>query len=580
MPLDALTIAALRQDLGRRILQARIEKIFQPNRGDLLFLLRKGAMQYRLYFSSDTPNAWLGLIASAPDNPPSAPAFCMLLRKYLAGGRIIALTQPPFERLLDLTVEHYDEAEGLAERILHFEFMGRRGNAILTDRDGRILDALWRTAEESKRPLEPGALYQPPSAAGRLNPADLAPGTFANLLTRAPAGEPLAKLLQAKLLGLSPSAIAGLLERADLQPAQEAASLSREAGERLWAALADLMERVQAGAFQPHLIIEVDGKLLDVVPFPIPAPPGARLESVSSLAEAVGNVYGRAARERHLGAIRSSLTARVRKEAAKVERKRQKQETELTAAGEADLHRAQGETLLAHLAEVPKGLREVELPSLTEPGAVVKIVLDPSLSASANAQACFRRYQRARRGRTAIAAQLAKTGEELAYLKGLAYYLAAAESEAELAEIAAEMAAEGLLPKEKKQTTKPPGPHQYVSRDGLAILVGRNSRQNEHVTFKLAEPGDTWLHVREIPGAHVIVKNRGGRLSADTLLDAANLAVHFSQARTGSKVPVDYTERRHVRKRPGGRPGLVHYTHFQTVIVDPAPEILARLLET
>lgn len=578
MTLDAPLLAALRRDLEERILHARIDRIHQPNRGDLLFTLRKGAVRHLLYFSADTPGPWLGLVPGAPENPASAPAFCMLLRKYLAGGRIIGLVQPSFERLLSLRVEHFDETTGLAARLLHLEFMGRRGNAVLVDADGAILDALWRTPPGGERVLEPGAPYIGPSAAGRLNPGTLARGTFDNLLAYS-SERPLRELLQAKLLGLGAASIAALLAGAGVDPAKPAGALSAAEQDRIWSRLADLAERVRREEFDPRLVLDADGAPLGILAWPEPQAPGRRLEKIDDLAAAVGAFQGRAAEDRRLAGRRSSLAARIRAELARARRKLDKQEQELAAAGEADLDRTRGELLLAYLHLVPRGAGEADLPAPDGSGAMVKIPLDPALSPSENAQAYFRRYQRAKRGRTAIAAQMAKTAAELSYLRDLDFAIFAAENAADLAEIEAEMAAQGLLPRAKAGKPAPSGgPLRYRSRDGLEILVGRNNRQNEEVTFRLADPGDTWLHVREIPGAHVIVKHRSAPLSPEALLDAANLAVYHSRAREGSKVPVDYTERRHVRKQPGGRPGAVHYDHFQTVIVDPDPEILGELL--
>ncbi|MGE5549442.1 MAG: NFACT family protein [Bacteroidota bacterium] len=579
MPLDALSLAAIRQDLETKIIQARCERIFQPGRGDLLFLLRKGAEQYRLYFSADTPCPWLGLADSLPGNPANPPAFCMLLRKYLAGGRILRLTQPPYERLVSLGVEHYDELTGLSERTLHLELMGRRGNAVLVDPDGMILDALWRTPEESARPLLPGIPYQAPPAGNRLNPETIAEGTFRNLLAYAPPRTTVAKILQEKLLGLAPTTVAGLLDQAGLASGRLACDLSEPEVAALWTALARLAGRVRSGDLAAQAIFDPDGRAVEISAFPNPCAAGHAQVPIREPAAEAGRIYMRIAAGERVARRRNELLAKVRADQARARRKYQKQLEEAAAAGQADVFREYGDLLLANLHLVPRGADAVELASFLDPNRKIVVDLDRALSPSANAQAYFRRYQRAKRGQMAIAAQLARTEDTLHYLDQLAYSLAAAETESELAEIAAEMAAEGLLPKAKTAAVKQSGPRRYVSLEGVEILVGRNNRQNEHLTFGVAEPADTWLHTRQIPGAHVIIKQgKAAGVSDATLIDAANLAVYYSQARRGTKVPVDYTQRRHVRKRPGGHPGLVNYDRFQTVIVDPDQEILTRLL--
>lgn len=575
MGLDALVIAGLRRELEGRLLGARLERLFQPYRGDLLFSFRKGNEGYRLYFSADTPLPWVGLVEAAPENPASAPAFCMLLRKYLLGGRLLGVAQPVFERRLCLIFERYEEGIGPSTGHLHLELMGRRGNAVLVDREGRILDALWRKAGGG-RCLEPGAVYLPPPVEGRLDPTALGRTTLMNLLAYAPAETTLADLLQRRFLGFSPRTVRDLLAAAGLAPAEKVGELTEEGKERLWAALSALMERVRRAEFLPCL---VEG---EVLPFPPPDAEERVVEMVPSLAFALGAVYGAAAAKGRREKLRAGLTERIRTHLARAARKREKQREELAAAGKADTHREYGELILAHLGEIPRGASVVELPSPADPAEKITVPLDPALSATANAQAHFRRYQRARRGRAAIAAQLAKTEEEIAYLEGLAYALEAAEDEAALAEIAEEMAGQGLLPAAKAAKARRPSlPRGFRSRDGLEILVGRNNRQNEELTFGIASPHDLWFHVRNLPGAHVILRcTRRENPPETSLFEAALLAVHFSRAREGTKVAVDYTERKHVRKRPGGRPGAVHYERFRTLIMDPEPDLIQRLLAT
>ncbi|MGQ9780541.1 MAG: Rqc2 family fibronectin-binding protein [Bacillota bacterium] len=574
MSLDALVIAGLRRELEGRLLGARLERLFQPYRGDLLFSFRKGNEGYRLYFSADTPLPWVGLVETAPENPASAPSFCMLLRKYLLGSRLLRVDQPGGERRLALAFEGYEEVSGPCSYFLYLEFMGRRGNAVLVDREGRILDALWRKGGEGGRAVEPGTLYFPPAKEGRLEVTDLAAATLMNLLAYAPPETELSALLKQKFLGLAPQTIRFLLLTAGLAPTKKVGELAEEEKERLWQAIARLAACIRQGELQPCLCRG------EILAFPLPGQE-EEVERIPSLARAIGEIYGAAAARARQEKLRASLLAKVRTHLERALRKREKQRQELATAGEAETLREYGELILAYLAAIPKGAREVTLPSLADPTNEIAVPLDPALSASENAQVYFRRYRRAKRAQTAVAAQLAKTEEEIAYLESLCYAVETAEDETILAEIAEEMAAQGLLPAEKTtpRMKKSASPRRFFSQDGLVILVGRNNRQNEEVTFRLAAPDDLWFHVRGAPGAHVILKCPSRREPPPTsLLDAALLAVYFSRAREGSKVAVDYTRRKHVRKQPHGRPGAVYYERFQTLILDPLPERLAKLL--
>lgn len=579
MQLDAVGVAAIRKELADRLLNARLERITQPSRGDLLFALRKGTLQYRLFFS-ETPRPWLGLIEKTPANPASPPAFCMLLRKYLPGGRIVRILQPSFEKRLSLAVEHFENVGGLIEYCLHFELMGRHGNVIIADQNGLILDALRRTKGESAgRRLEPGLPYQPPDASSRINPDGLAADTFHNLLHYAPPDTTLHDLLQRKLLGLSPETIAEMAAAAGLTPDRKISSLAMGEREALRSILNTLVATVHAERFDPREITNTDGRMQAVSPLPsLRTLEGMVQKPTPCFSSAFGDLMLRETRQEHLARRRRSVAGRIETGIAKLERKQAKQLVELSRSEQAELHKERGNLLLAHLGGIPKGASSVEMPSFEDPFAPITIPLDPALNPSANAQMHFRRYQRAKRAQKAVAAQLAKTGDDLAYLREIAFNLSLAETEEELAEIAAEMDGGTPAAANKKAVTSPEY-RRFLSLDGWEMYIGRNSKQNERLTFGLAGPEDLWLHARQIPGAHVIVKQKDNdRLPPSTLLDAANLAVYHSRARDGSKVAVDYTRRKHVRKRPGGHPGMVHYDRFQTVIIDPDREILRRLI--
>jgi predicted ribosome quality control (RQC) complex YloA/Tae2 family protein len=310
-------------------------------------------------------------------------------------------------------------------------------------------------------------------------------------------------------------------------------------------------------------------------------------------------VYGQLAEAQRLQAQRQRLRERIRSQREKVLRRLDKQEEELRSCLGADEHRLRGELLLAHLRHVPRGAAEVRLPDFADPGRTVTIPLDPRLSPSANAQAYFRRYQKARRARSLVEARLEETRSELAFLEESLRAAEQAETAADLQAVAEDLEREGYgtgvpgigdgSPRRRSAAKRDgraagPAPLAFRSSDGWTILVGRSARGNDHLTMHLAAPEDWWLHAKGLPGAHVVIRTPPGPRADDapppaTLREAALLAAHYSTARHGSHVPVDWTRRRHVWKPRGARPGFVLYRGERTVEVTPDPSRLPPRIE-
>ncbi|NLM36509.1 MAG: fibronectin-binding domain-containing protein, partial [Firmicutes bacterium] len=524
------------------------------------------------------------LLTEKPEYPLRPPAFCMLLRKYLQGGRIVSLTQPPWERVLQLQIEVYDPDTGLTTLSLVFEAIGPSSNLVLVNSDGLILDALRRFTGSTQREREImlGKPYLPPPAPGLYHPANLTWVAWERIGQLSPGELKIATVLAKEIFGLSRPLQEETMQRAGVTAPMTVAEVGADRWRRLYEEITAWNRRA-AEETVCFLYLDSTGAPLDFFPYQPLHLPVERLKPVAGVNHAIVATLHRRSLEAVYQQKRSALKSTIKKAIQKAAQKRARQEAELATAAEADTYRLYGELITAHLHEIKRGQTELIVPNYYHPQAAeVTIPLDPLLSPIANSQLYYKKYNKAKKGLEKIRAQLERTEMELAYYASLESSLENSLTYGDLLEIETEMAEAGLLkPKSPaKQQANPPvknRPSLFRTADGWEILVGRNNKQNDQLTMKTAAPHDLWLHTQKIPGSHVILRTQGRTVPPDVLMVAANLAVYFSKARGSSKVPVDYTERRHLRKPTGAPPGFVVYNRYQTLIIEPDPESLARV---
>lgn len=572
---DSLTLAAVSRELHARLEGARIEKIHVPTPTEMLWQLRGGREVFRLLFSVRGAFSRVHLTESRPENPAQPPMFCMLLRKHLEGARVLRVEQVGLERVIQFVTTGRDELGDPIERVLVAELTGKHSNLILLDRpDGTVLGSL-RTVTLSmsrERQIFAGIPYDPPPIpANRQDPRDVTGDALVALLAREGS---LESGILSGVHSLSKIAIAQICADAGLSPKAEAQGLEAEAIARLCATWERAMANIQEGRFYAERSSGAGWDYRVLWTKPEPPPP--------SDANAMLDRYysGIEAGER-LEALRAVLSKDVKERLAKL-RTRQERIHEGVLAGErADEQKQWGELILAYGWGLASGATELEAPNhYVEDAPLVKVPLDSRLTPSENAQRYFRRYQKAKAGMEVSLRLLAEGEEEIRYWESVATAIAQATRPSDLAEIRQELHPEpegkGRPP---RGTKKPPEsqPSRFVSSDGLEILVGRNNRQNDLLTLKLARPDDWWFHTQIIPGSHVLVRGVGGELPERTRDEAAMLAAWFSQARSSSKVPVVFTRKRFVKKPSGAKPGMVIYEQEKTLYVTPDAEEIAKL---
>lgn len=571
---DSITLAAVAAELQRLTPGARLEKIHLPTPYEMVWQFRAAGKQERLLFSTRGHYARLHLTKRRFENPKQPPMFCMLLRKHLEGSRILRVEQLELERVVQIVTAGRDELGDPTERALVAEVTGKHANLILLDKPWGTIMGSMRTVTEAisrERQILPGLPYDPPPISkAKRDPRRMTLEGLYELLSQGGSSE--AAILKG-VHSLSRTAIAQLLVEAGIDPKSPGDLLEAEALTRLLGVWQRGMHAIAEGWFCPDF---AGGPGWDyrVWCFGTSAP-----DSVV-ISPALDAYYGDREHAERMHAQRTALMSLVTERLDKL-KKRESILLEAVRTGEeAEQMRQWGELIQSYGYGLPLRADHLEADNYFEAGAGrVTIPLDPRLSPMENAQRYFKRYQKAKAGLEASERFHAEATAEIAYWEGVSTAIALCESPAELNEIRLE-----LQPETHGKQAKPPQatePLRYRSSDGLEILVGKNNRQNEHVTMKLARPDDWWFHTQNIPGSHVVVKASGG-LPERTREEAAMLAAYFSQARGSSKVPVIFTQRRFIKKPSGAKPGFVTYEHERTLFVTPDAAAVDKLgrLET
>ena len=586
MAFDSTVMAAVARELHQTLAGGRISKIYQPEPTSLALLVYANGKNHRLLLSADARFARIHLTTVEKKNPAAPPTFCMLLRKYVEGGKIISVSQPGRERICRIQIGVTDELGNPAEFTLIAEVMGKHSNVVLVGPQGRIVDAIRRVTEEVNRYREllPGLPYIAPPPLAKLDPAGVTARVMAPLITEPQA--PAWQVLLDRCDGLSPLMAREAAARAGVAPEAPIGGVDLE---RLTAAVRELAGPAE---YDPRLLYDPQGRLKDFHVLPLVHWPGRSEGGFATVSACLDAFYGRREENDRIAALRGSLARIVRDELGRVRRKLTAQEQSLATAENAEAFRMQGELITANLWRIAKGQTEAVVENYyDESGGTVTIPLDPALGPAENAQQYYHRYQKARSGLAMIREQLEKSRAERDYLEQVEASLDEARSLPDLEEIRRELRLEGYLSERRAPKDAAPQPREEKaapplvvrSSDGLEIWIGRNNRQNDYLTLKLAAPHDLWFHTKEIPGSHVILRCPPGQeIPERAIFEAAALAAYHSKGRDSASVPVDYALRKHVRKPSGARPGMVIYDHNKTLWVTPDPElnpILKRHLE-
>ncbi len=575
--MDTFILNAITQELAARICPSKINNILQPDEFTLIFVLWTQGHEQRLAISVDSRYQYCFLTEQKPEN--QLLAFAKFLHHHIKGGEILGISKPPLERIVTFDIARRDiDGQPLRFQLI-LEIMGRYSNLILVQQENdKILDSARHvTAEQSSyRRIAPGATYAPPPAQDKIALTDMSREQFERILSKHAAlpTTPLWKMLIEQIQGISPLI------------AKEIAGQDTDDAAR-WARVCRIAETVRNGSYQPTLVaaIKDDGEETPVILSALlleqfSREPNRIIRAFDSMSAAAEAYYQQTSGRQQYDSLKTSLLSVLSHRAAKIQKKREHLAANQREIENADDYRIKGEMLTANMHRVRKGLTTVKLPNYyADDQADIEIALDPKHSPAQNAQRYFKQYNKLKQGKEVTAQRLLEAEQMLAYLEELAFFVESAENmEAlrELREDIQETKADPENPRQqKKKKEEPPQPfHRFVSSDGFQIYVGKNSRENDLLTLRTAQPDDVWLHAYNAPGSHALILNRERKVVPErTIGEAAALAAYYSKLRRAGKADVMFTLRKYVRKPKGTPPGLVTVSEFDTIRVAPRATI-------
>ena len=578
MPLDAICLRAVLHELRPQLIGARIDKVQQPARDQIVLLLR-GNLRLLLNAGANQPR--IQLTGILRDNPAQPPMFCMLLRKHLVGARVLSIEQPDLERMVILTLQCTDEFGEISQKQLVLECMGRRSNLVLLDAQGRIVDCLRRVDADlsAARQLLPGLFYHLPTPLDKLSLLSQEEASLALAQRGGDAEQAVDKWVLDHYTGISPLIAREFAFRAGGETDVRFGALSSAQREALVREFADTASVVKEDHYTP-VILYRDGKPVDFTYRPI-AQYGAETQSETreSFSQMLDEFYD--ARERQeLSARRGrELTHAVTVARDRMARKSENLKRDYAATQKRDEFRLRGDLITANLYRMKGGESILQAENYYEDGCpLINIPLDPLLSPQQNAAKNYKQYNKLKTAEFHLREQIEKAENERAYLESVLQELAQAETEQEFHEIRRELQETNYLKKSsgKKEQKRAFAPRTFQTSSGLEVLVGRSNVQNDQLTKK-ADKRDYWFHTQHIHGSHVILRCAGLLPGDDDLREAAMLAAYFSQAKESSGVPVDYCPVKFVKKPAGARPGMVTYDNYRTLYVTPEEAPVKKL---
>jgi len=576
MPFDAIAVSAVVSELSEKIVGGRIEKIHQPEKDEIRFIIKAEKKQYTLLISADSSNPRIHLTSYGKQNPVSAPMFCMLMRKRIQGGKIVSVMQPEFERVIDIEIESRNELGDIVQFHVFAEIMGRNSNIILVG-DGKVIDSVKRIdlSLSSVRNILPGLKYELPPSQDKKNPMLLEKEDVFETLLREESESLIEKAIVRNFGGTSP-----LFGREVAFSSCGCIDARLEGGNVLKVAekLYQQFEKFKNREYSPCIIEDAQSeKMIDFAAYNITNLGSlSKIHTFDNISDAMDTFYLRRdlwERMRHKsGAIRKNVTNALER----AKKKLRIQQEKLGDSEKADIYRVYGDIITANLYRISGGEEKVFLENYYDDNKIIEIPMDTAKSPQKNAALYYTKYRKLKTAGEYAVEQIEKCVSEIEYLERVLSSIDIAESEADLKEIRDELISlkyiktdtKGKKTKEKPISSKP----LQFEFEGYEILVGRNNRQNDLVTCKIGKSYDMWLHTKDIPGSHVLIKNQGIEIPDSVIEYAAQLAAYYSSGRESHMVEVDYTIIKNVKKPAGAMPGKVIYDKYKTAYVAPKRE--------
>ncbi len=574
MALDGIYLNFLVTEVNELLAGAKVDRIHQPSKNELVFIMRTRGGMHKLYFSADANSPRFAVVNSVPENPQTPPMLCMLFRKRLVGATLLSVEQYGLDRIAFFNFDATNEIGDRVKLTLAVEIMAQHSNVILFDGDNRIVDALRRVDSEksSYRLVLPGSQYKLPPPQDKLDirnvePQEICQGVLS--LTNAKLSSAILKTMQ----GVSPLLSREIAYRA-CGDDKGVGELTTEEKMNILCEISSLKTMVTSGETKPTMVLDESEKPMEFSFMPITQYGSAykviEKENVFKLLEGFYSERDRVLRTRSKGAELFKLLDNA---IERTSRKLNNQQEDLRKCADREDLRIKAELITAAQYKLEKGASVYEVENYYDNNNVVKISVDPALSPSQNSQKLYKEYRKACTAENMLIKLIEDGEQDLEYLKSVKDLLERSTLEREFGEIKDELISQGFIkPKKsgKKQMKKQAlPPLEFKTSQGLTVLVGRNNIQNDKLTFKVGRKGDMWLHAQKCPGSHVLLLSEGGEIPDDAIVEAAEIAAFYSSSKDGTIVTVDYTDVKNIKKPNGAKPGFVVYYTYYSVNVKP-----------
>lgn len=588
MPLDAVCLLGTVREIDARIVGGRIDKIYQPERDEIVLSIRlmHGGVKLLLSVGAGAPR--MHFIETARENPAAPPMFCMLLRKHLQGAKIVSVTSPDMERMAIITCDTVDEMGVPSKKYLAVELMGKYSNIILYDAEGRILDAVKRIDGDTsgKRQVLPGLFYRMPPPQDKNNLLEVSRVGVTAAIHAAQDDTAIDRWILGHFKGLSPLLCRELACRACGETEKQMCDLTDSERASLADVFADFVQMIEDNRLKPYLLTRAeDGEVFDYTVMPV-TQYGTLMQNTQteSFSKLLADFYEKKSSVERIRRRAQNMTHTIQNARDRVRRKLAAQRKELSSSQKRDKYKRRGDLITANLYQIAPGSRKVKVIDYFDPNCPeIELDLDIRLSPQQNAQKQFKLYTKAKNAEEKLTEQIMQGEQELLYLDSVLEAITEAENLTDLAQIHEELVATGYLSakqdKKKRRHAKPVQgkPFHYRTSDGFDIFAGKNNTQNDLLTLKTAFKSDIWFHTQKIHGSHVILVCDGREPTNEAMTEAAEIAAWHSQARGSAQIPVDYSQVRNIKKPNGAKPGMVIYHVYQTAFVTPEEKKIEKM---
>lgn len=568
MAFDGIVTGAIVQELKEKLTGQRIDKIYQQEKDEILLLIRKN----KLLISSSGSIPRIYLTAESKENPLSAPMFCMVLRKHLVGARINDIVQFGNDRVIRIDFDAKNDFSEVVKKSLIVEIMGKHSNIILIEEDGTIIDSIKHVSEAMSRVRQvlPHLPYEYIEPTDKLEPKNVEYEEILELLNNAEGSKVISNVLFSSFIGFSKTVGLEICYRADVDPSYPTSALSDEEKKSLAKAAFELIQEVKNRQYHNRVYSDGD-RIIDFHSIELKSLEGSDVKNFNTPSEMLDFQYSKLDLNDRMGQKSQSIRKLISGKLTKLRSKEQNLASDLEESKDREQYKIYADLLSANLHQISGGMSSIVLNNFySEDYEELEIPLDIKLSGPQNAQKYYKRYAKLKNAELEVAKQIEETVAEAEYLESILSAIELTENVQDIEDIKAELIEQGYIKRNQKKGISRKKAEQSIKEyeyEGYRILLGRNNKENDKITFKMANRNDLWLHAKNIPGSHVLIISNGHDIPDEVIEYAAEIAAYNSKGRNSGNIEIDYTEKMYVKRHPANKPGLVNYTDFKTINV-------------